>query len=364
MKKILLNMIVKNEAKIITRLLNSVDGVIDALVICDTGSSDDTVKIIQNWANSKSISYKVIQDKWVNFGINRTNAIDYAKEFLTNNNSKHEDWYLLFLDADMELIIDSSFDKKNLNQQVYSLKQFNQNSFEYFNIRMARADVSMQYECPTHEYLDVGNVQIATLNSLRIKDIGDGGAKSDKFERDIKLLTEALESEPENPRYLFYLANSYFDIGDYNHAKKWYQARCNVFGWDEERWYAKYKWGLCLLRLSSIQDAEKILLEAFQQRLWRAEPIFALAQYYHQQDDHIRAYTYALLASKLDTTKQDRLFIDKNANGGNGPIEIISIHAYYIGLFEEGLHYTKKLISAFPEIEQHKKNLQIYINSL
>lgn len=362
MAKILLNMIVKNEAKIITRLLESVESIIDGLVICDTGSSDNTIEIIQNWASSKGMLCKVIEDTWVNFGTNRTNAINYAKEYLKDTNNKLDDWYLLFLDADMQLIIESSFDKNKLEHQVYSIKQGHDNSFEYFNIRLVRADVNMKYMAPTHEYLEIGNIKDTILSSLMINDIGDGGAKHDKFERDIKLLTEALKLEPENPRYLFYLANSYYDIYDYTSAKKWYEARYNVGGWDEERWYAKYKWGLCLLKLSSIKDAEEILIEAFQERPWRAEPIFALAQYYHEKNDHVRAYMYASLAVKVKSTKNDKLFIDKNANGGNGPIEIISVHAYYLGFFTEGKYYTEKLIIAYPEIEQYKKNLEFYTN--
>ena len=44
-----LNMIVKNESKIIARLLTSVSPIIDSYCICDTGSTDNTVEIIQNF---------------------------------------------------------------------------------------------------------------------------------------------------------------------------------------------------------------------------------------------------------------------------------------------------------------------------
>ena len=46
---ICLNMIVKNEAKIITRLLESVVDIIDYWVICDTGSTDNTCEMILNY---------------------------------------------------------------------------------------------------------------------------------------------------------------------------------------------------------------------------------------------------------------------------------------------------------------------------
>ena len=46
--KICLNMIVKNESTIITRLLDSVISLIDHYVICDTGSTDNTTQIIDD----------------------------------------------------------------------------------------------------------------------------------------------------------------------------------------------------------------------------------------------------------------------------------------------------------------------------
>ena len=47
--KIVLNMIVKNESKIIVRLLQSVYKLIDAYCICDTGSTDDTIEVIETF---------------------------------------------------------------------------------------------------------------------------------------------------------------------------------------------------------------------------------------------------------------------------------------------------------------------------
>ena len=61
MPKICLNMIVKNESKIITRLLKSVLPLIDSYCICDTGSTDNTIEIIQEFFKGKNIhSGKII----------------------------------------------------------------------------------------------------------------------------------------------------------------------------------------------------------------------------------------------------------------------------------------------------------------
>ena len=46
---ICLNMIVKNEAHVIRRCLDSVRPIVDSWVIVDTGSSDGTQEIVRNW---------------------------------------------------------------------------------------------------------------------------------------------------------------------------------------------------------------------------------------------------------------------------------------------------------------------------
>lgn len=42
-------MIVKNESKIIERCLDSVKSIIDSIIISDTGSTDNTIEIIENY---------------------------------------------------------------------------------------------------------------------------------------------------------------------------------------------------------------------------------------------------------------------------------------------------------------------------
>ena len=62
---ICLNMIVKNEAKIIKRLLNSVLPIIDTYWISDTGSTDNTFEIIQNFFTERNITGKIINHKFI-----------------------------------------------------------------------------------------------------------------------------------------------------------------------------------------------------------------------------------------------------------------------------------------------------------
>ena len=79
-KKIGLCMIVKNESKIIERCLNSVKPLIDYVCIVDTGSTDDTIDVINNWMKSNDIEGKVIFEPWKNFAYNRSFAMEKIRE--------------------------------------------------------------------------------------------------------------------------------------------------------------------------------------------------------------------------------------------------------------------------------------------
>jgi len=70
--KLCLNMIVKNESRIIRRLMESVISVIDSYCICDTGSTDDTIAIIRDYMTAAGKTGEVYSEPFKNFGYNRT----------------------------------------------------------------------------------------------------------------------------------------------------------------------------------------------------------------------------------------------------------------------------------------------------
>ena len=189
-----LNMIVKNESKIITRLLDSVLSIIDCYCICDTGSTDNTIEIIEDFFKSKNKYGKVVKEPFKNFCHNRNFSLQACKDMSD---------YVLLLDADM-IIESHNFDKTILKSaDSFNILQGNE-SFYYQNMRIIKNNGLYKYVGVTHEYIDCpSNNTILQIdkNSIFIIDIGDGGSKHNKFERDMHLLIDGINEEPNNERY-------------------------------------------------------------------------------------------------------------------------------------------------------------------
>jgi len=208
--KLCLNMIVKNESKIITRMFDSVSKIIDSYCICDTGSTDGTPEIIQAYFEAKGISGKVITEPFRDFGYNRTHSL-LACAGMPNAD------YILLMDADMILEIGPAFNKQALPCAVAHYVFQGSPTMSYKNVRIVKNNIGIKYWGVTHEVIETPPNSVYSgigKELLFINDVGDGGAKADKYERDIRLLLRGLEEKPNNDRYTFYLANSYRENGE------------------------------------------------------------------------------------------------------------------------------------------------------
>jgi tetratricopeptide (TPR) repeat protein len=274
-----LNMIVKNESKIITRLFDSVSSIIDCYCICDTGSTDNTVNLITEYFDKKNIPGKIVVEPFKNFCHNRNVAMQSCLGMSD---------YVLLLDADM-ILETKNFKKEILRSaQSFNILQGN-DSFYYQNMRIVQNNGLYKYIGVTHEYIDTpsGNTRgCFKKEQLFIRDIGDGGAKYDKFERDIRLLLDGIKEEPNNVRYYFYLANSYHDSGRFGEAINVYKKRIELGGWIEEVWYSHYRIGLCFKNMGKMEDAIKYWLDGFNLYPERLEGMYEILQHYRIHSKH------------------------------------------------------------------------------
>jgi len=186
------------------------------------------------------------------------------------------------------------FEIKNFKkEQLATAKSFHilqgNDSFYYQNMRIVQNNGLYKYVGVTHEYIDTppGNTTGGfKKDELFIRDIGDGGSKGDKFQRDIRLLLDGIKEEPNNVRYYFYLANSYHDSGRFAEAINVYKKRIELGGWIEEVWYSHYRIGLCFKNMGKMEDAIRYWLEGFNYYPERLEGMYEALQYYRIHSKH------------------------------------------------------------------------------
>lgn len=341
-KKVCLNMIVKNETRVITRCLASAKPIIDYWVIVDTGSTDGTQELIKDFM--KDVPGDLYERPWKNFGHNRNEALQLAK---------NKGDYILFIDADEIFAYDPDFKMPPLDKDFYHVMTSFGGS-TYARVQLVKNDLDWKWIGVLHEAIDCPKASSnAVLKGIKDVVFTDGARSQDpqKYQKDAKLLEDALKEEPNNTRYMFYLAQSYKDAGEYENAIKNYEKRISMGGWDEEIFWSMYQIGIMKDALKKPQEEVlTALYQAYHQRPVRAEPLYYLTNYYRRQGNYAAGYLIGTIAEKIPFPR-DILFIEKWMYDYGIALEL-SICAYWIGKYEECLKISMNILTD-PNIPQH-----------
>jgi glycosyltransferase involved in cell wall biosynthesis len=231
----ILAMIVKDEAQVIERCLDSAleTGLVEAWVIIDTGSTDGTQDLIRE--KLKGIPGHLIDRPWVSFGHNRNELLDKVNEHYMLGQ-------VLLLDADMT--IEGTWEAPDIEhrQAGYLVKSI-EGQMEHYVCRIIEVGSKWRYVGATHEVITKHGFIPTQKASLVITHHADGGNRADKFERDRQLLLQDYHRDPTNTRTVFYLANTFRDLGRTDSAVDWYLERAKMGGWEEEVYYSLWQAG-------------------------------------------------------------------------------------------------------------------------
>lgn len=355
--KICLNMIVKDESKIIGRCLNSVVGIIDALIISDTGSKDNTIDIIENWKNKNDKYGYVTKHKWKNFSHNRNLILEGAKNWIHNRNNNNTVWYILFIDADDFLVIEDlklfKTQLKTLSYDKYLINGKCNNVIYARNFLIKIQDKNWRWESILHEYITCNDkLSIGKVNNCYLQISRDGNRSSDlmKYFKDVLILEEALKSEPNNTRYTFYLAQSYRDCKEnrfYKMAETIYIKRSNMEGGIEERYISLIEAAKCRTYRGK-RDFKMInyLQRALCLKSDRLEAPYYLINYYRTQKLYRIGYNIGLPLINIPFPK-DVLFVDKDIHTWKF-LDELAICACWIGDIKTFKDIYTKLLNIVP----------------
>lgn len=284
--RIILLSMIKNESRIIERLMNSVKGKVDAIVLCDTGSTDDTVAKATAWLKMNDMSGTICSYPFKNFGVSRTQSFLCCQDWVALQGWDATKTWALLLDGDM--MLSDAIDRAGLanlgvEQAGVSLKQ-SAGSLLYSNMRVLRCSEPWICKGGTHEAWTCPPSKHTTMFSTPVLiDHGDGGCKSDKYERDVRLLLEDLSGNPDDARTHFYLGQTYLCMRNWAKAIPTFKRRIEIGGWDEEVYIARLYLGECYENTGQVAEAIHVLLEAWQARQHRTEAAMRIIRMYRRQ---------------------------------------------------------------------------------
>ncbi len=354
-------MIVKNEARIIRRCLDSVRPLIDHWIIVDTGSTDGTQDIVRN--HLRELPGELVERPWKNFGHNRSEALALAREKAD---------YTLVIDADEELVVEAGFKLPQLEADEFMVPcRFDHSVNIWFKPFLLKASCGWRYVGVVHEYptFDAPHQRVNLPGATVVchTDGARNASPEQKYRNDARLLEEALLEEPNDPRSVFYLAQSYRDAGELERAIGIYERRATLAGFFEEVWYSLYQIAVLKERLGHPwPEVLTAYLRAYQCDRTRAEPLCNLATRYRGTGEWPLAELFARAAA--DIPRPDRiLHVDSSVYDWRATDEL-AVATYWVEKFEESATLNRGLLEnpKLPSAEQPRiqKNLEFAHNQL
>ena len=328
-------MIVKNEAHVIRRCLSSVLPLIDYWVIVDTGSTDGTQEIIREYL--KDLPGELIERPWVDFAHNRSEALAQASEKAD---------YVFVIDADETLEIEPDLEMPRLVADSYDV-EVSYGGCTYMRKQLVRNALSWCYKGVVHEYIFCEHARTEQfLPGLRTHPTHDGARARDPltYRRDALVLEKALLEDPDNTRYVFYLAQSYRDAGDLELALRHYKRRVEIGGWPEEVWYSLYQIAAIKDRLG--KDWGEVLqdyLTALQFKPERAETLYRIGIHYQAACQYTLSHLFFSRAMSQPLPNGARLFVERTVYDYLLPVEY-AVACFYVGEHAEALRTNNGLL--------------------
>lgn len=359
---------VKNEASVIQETLQPfVDGGVNHFLVFDTGSTDSTVLITQAFFKKHSIAHGVIkQEPFIDFATSRSRSMELAQEAFPNacfTLVVDAEWYM----HDVQGLIKFCQENKNDTTPLYLVRIMN-DYFDNYTPRLFRSSAGLKFVGVVHEVPNWATlpelykkVQPESFFEWRPSEYGNEKSKR-RYVRDLEVLLKEYETNPHDPRTVFYLGQTYHCLDDLENARIWYEKRIamNHVGWDEENFMASYRLAHVYNEMGMKDQALLKYIEAFSLRPSRAEPLICLSDLFWKNGQKELCYIFASYAVKMPYPSSDILFVDKKLYDYTRH-DLMGIGAWYVGDYQNGKAAVLRALQENPQAAHLHRNLALYL---
>lgn len=283
-------MIVRDEAHVIKRCLDSVKAHISGWVIVDTGSNDGTQDVVKD--TLAGIPGKLIEyckdGEFFDFGHHRTVALDAVPK------AEHD--YILFIDADETFVPNAPHPFRGLKDEAYVIPFLTEN-VSFYRVALIKSTDDYHYQWSMHECLtrkDGAKIKagILTTGHVTVRQDGCRSRDPDKYKKDLAHLMKVW-FESGDDRYLFYMAQMQKACFRFEEAIDSYTKYMQICDkQSEEYWYSCYSIANILDHQGN-QECVNRYLECISINPDRIEPYSRLCQWLRRQDQWHPALIFA-----------------------------------------------------------------------
>jgi glycosyltransferase involved in cell wall biosynthesis len=324
-------LMMRNEERILPRFLSSIEPF--PLVVCDTGSTDRSLQILQKWP--------IFQYNWTNhYGNDRNTCMDAVMPHIRTK-------WVLFMDADHELRLTTRF---WMSEPTYRINLIHDPHLPYLVDSALLAQC--RYKGATHEFLDCPpHIPRGTYGGLRLIHHEDGIHRPEKFTKDLERLKRYWPTE-KSPRNMFYIGQTYEGLGNCTQAIRWYKARIAVGGWREEIFQSYY-------RIARCTGLAEDYLRAYHYDPHRKEPLYWLARQNREAGNYTQCLLYSRAGLLVGNPEEEALFVDRDVYVW-GIEDENALCLYYSGKGREALKHWERLLPLVPmgEYERIRNNME------
>lgn len=291
---------VKNAGPLFEQVLTENLPIIDRWTVLDTGSTDGTQDVVRRVLGAVRKG-ELHEEPFINFRDSRNRCLDLAGRRCK---------YTLMLDdtyvvrGDLRGFLNTV--RGDQFATSYSLL-IQSDDTEYYSNRIVKTATGLRYLYTIHEVIQQeGNTNVVVPKAAAyIHDYRTPYMEKRTMDRkryDIQCLEDMIREEPNNPRHLYYMAQTYNVLEDWESAAKWFRARAEaVGGFAQERVDSWFE----LARLYNFKlnrpwpETEAAYLKAYELDPSRPDPLYFIGIHYNLIGDMGRAFDYFKRAFQL-----------------------------------------------------------------
>lgn len=351
-----------NEERFINPCLNSIYQQADEIVVCDTGSTDQTLHLLNRWARDhEHIHCHSMTVKPWRFDVARNTSLSLLSPDVD-----------IAICLDLDEILQPGWKEKLIEawepwstrlryQYIWSWTADGQPDVSYWADKIHSRNNYLWHH-PVHEVLRPYLIQEeqtwAAWDGLRIHHYADRSKARSHY---LPLLELAVQEDPHDDRNAFYLGREYCSLGMHEKAVRELHRHLALprATWKAERSASMRCLAKSYSALGHTEIAEQWYLEAAKTAPEMREPWVALAQLMHDKRIWDRCAEYARKGLEIGEKPESSYIIEQKAYRGPILYDLLSIALWNLGDKAQAIMAAKEALKRDPSDTRIRGNIEL-----